>query len=66
MCFKLVPEPRMEGGRPRPPHADARLMDGLAACSSLKPCSCGARGRAPSIFFRVFAACVRPRLTLLR
>ena len=24
-------------------------MDGLAACFSLKPCSCGARGRAPSM-----------------
>ena len=39
----------MEGGRPRPPHADARWMDGLAACFSLKSCCCGARGRAPSM-----------------
>ena len=49
MNHRRVPEPRMEGGRPRPPHAGAWWMDGLAACFSLKPCFCGARGRAPSM-----------------
>ena len=49
VVMRHVPKPRMEGGRPRPPHAGARLMDGWAACFSLNPYSCGARGRAPSM-----------------
>jgi len=48
-CNRLVPEPRMEGERPREPHDDAGFMCGLAACFLLKPSCCGSRGRSPSM-----------------